>query len=1833
MTSALVKPCKKKQWLVPLLLLFLSFNVLAQNLPTSQYDLNEISAFPGAEGFGRFASGGRGGQILKVTNLNDDGPGSFREAVRTRGPRIVVFEVSGNIQLQSTLIINEPNITIAGQTAPGDGITITNYKVRINTENVIVRFLRFRLGDNFFVGDNDALEVRNSEHVIIDHCSLSWGTDETGSFYGNRNFTLQWSILSEGLNRSIHESGGAHGFGGLWGGFNASFHHNLLAHFTQRNPAFDHVGLFSSPQQLERWRGVVDMRNNIIYNWQFMPSSGGELATVNLVNNYYKPGPATNNLNWFLRPTNPSGGAYGKFFISGNILFGNNAVSIDNWNGVTLQNSQLTNDFLHTLKLSSPLPADVYENNNSASVSYQRVLANAGANLFRDPVDTRIVQETQNGTFTFRGSNGSRNGIIDSQKDVGGWPNLRSLPAPLDTDGDGIPDAWELANGLNPQVPNDKEYNLSPYYTDIEVYINSLVQNLVTAQSPGVPQRVQLTLPSNNQSVVPVEISLAWRPLSNAQSYTLQFSKASDFSSGVITVNNITNHSIVYPSLDPNSTYFWRVRARNASGNGPYSLTGTFRTITTNVVPARTVLLSPSLDSQGVGLTPMFSWAKVPNATNYRIQVSTTSDFSNIIINQSNLTTNQFQATVRLQENRVYFWRVRASNALGNGSNSLVGSFRTLSFNTNPSPVVAIAPFGGLNIDPINVRLQWIDNPTAERYQIQVSTDPTFQTWTLNNNSVEGGELNISNLSSNTVYYWRIRGINRSGTGSFSITHQFKTKAFSITPAQINLTNPVHDSNIFSSSILFSWEEDPIAQSYRFQLSTNPNFTSFVTNVGGLTNTSRTVSNLTTNRDYFWRVQAVNEAGAGEFSEVRKVRAATFSGTPPATNLISPLNEAVVGASTVLFSWENQPNTEFYRLEVSESFNFSTTVLVRTSIRGTSIAVDGLQTNRTYFWRIRTSNPAGTGERSDIWSFRTVSGEINLYPATLISPQKAASFQNSSINFNWDAVSEATAYHLQVSERSDFSTIAFQNQTISATSFTLSSLSSDKAYFWRVRARNGSIFSAWSDTWNFSIGSQDNLLNVGLVGYWPMEEGAGNRMLDQSGNNLHATIQDTRNVSWEEGKEGKSISLPGTSGRFGTVSHQSSLNIPNAITLAAWVKPSEVGNGTIFSKSASNGFELWFDSDGNIEFRLNRSSAGTRYRVKSNYNYRQSINKWIHVAATFDGSTSTIFINGIEDISVTYAPFQIGTTSGNLILGSLGEIQRWRGELDELRIYNRSLNRNEILLLMGELIDETPPSVEEKLVGYWKMDEGSGNQFLDHSGNNFHASILNSSGIQWQEGIQGQAVNLPGFSGRYGTVAHQSKLSLPNALTIAAWVNPAVLGKNTIISKAAGNGFELWLDSDGLIEFRLNRGNNGATYRLRSQFNYNQSVNKWFHIAATFDGKTSTIYINGKEDISQTFEPFGIGTNAGDLVIGALGTIQRFSGKLDEVRLYNTALTPAEIQTLANLSIDDKSSASVAVGHWKMDEGFGNQLLDDSGNGFHALIEDTGGIAWSTGVLGQAINLPGFGGRFGIVSHQSKLSLPNAITITAWVNPSVVGRSTIISKSDGNGFELWLDHNGFIEFRLNRGTSGGAYRLLSNFNYAQSTNRWFHVTATFDGNTSKIFINGIEDVTRTYDSFTIGTKSGDLVIGALGTIQRFTGKMDDLRLYDRALDISEIQDLTNLGSAFKRSGVKLADYYEGLTLGLSMFVEEERPSEVTGKPMLFPNPVNTEVSVSSLWKREGAVQVVIYDVKGAVLSEQSLNVSDYLITMDLQALHLRPGYYMLVVQDKMNREIFRFVKK
>ncbi|MCW0481826.1 pectate lyase [Gaoshiqia sediminis] len=439
-----------------MLVLFTGLSAMAQQL-----------AFPGAQGFGAYTQGGRFGKIVEVTNLNDAGPGSLREAIEAEGPRTVVFCVSGNIELKSMLTITNPFITIAGQTAPGDGICLKDFPLHIqDAHDVIVRFIRVRPGiASGLNGDEiDGIEVRDSKNIIIDHCTVSWTVDEgINSWKGTENITVQWCIIAEPLNKSIHHKS-AHGFAGSVGGKFASYHHNLLAHAAGRNPS---IGGNS-----EYMTESLDFRNNVVFNYGHR-TCDGKPGSINFIANYYKPGPASSDKikTQLVRIDNAQ--KYGfdsKWYIADNVVHGFPAAKENNWENAVAWDEG-TSPEINRLK--EPLPT-LEISMVSAEKAYKNVLKHAGVIVpGRDAHEKRIVAEVE-GKSPIRG-----NGIVDTVEQAGGWPELKSGEAPVDTDHDGMPDAWELKAGLDPNDPSDANKNRNnDGYTNVEEYLNSLVPML-----------------------------------------------------------------------------------------------------------------------------------------------------------------------------------------------------------------------------------------------------------------------------------------------------------------------------------------------------------------------------------------------------------------------------------------------------------------------------------------------------------------------------------------------------------------------------------------------------------------------------------------------------------------------------------------------------------------------------------------------------------------------------------------------------------------------------------------------------------------------------------------------------------------------------------------------------------------------------------------------------------------------------------------------------------------------------------------------------------------------------------------------------------------------------------------------------------------------------------------------------------------------------------------------------------------------------------------------------------------------------------------------------------
>ena len=482
----------------------------------------QAPAFPGAEGHGRYTTGGRGGKIVHVTNLNDSGTGSFREAVKGNDKKIVVFDVGGVIALNSAVSIGA-NTTIAGQTAPAPGITLRYYTVNPNGNNIIMRFVRIRRGEEKDVNDGaDASTARHFTGMMLDHCSFSWSIDEVASFYDNNNFTMQWCTIGESLNNAGHNKG-AHGYGGIWGGKLASFHHNMICHVNNRSPRFNgarynwsgYTGnkLYSQYQWPNTLQAEnVDFRNCVIYNANgcYGGPGGGQ---INMVGNYYKSGPGA-SVTRLTQVTIAADGNAGddqtfwglcsRYFLNGNTIDGQTAgwEKFDYDNGTYVSGGDhyiadpnhyygdvesLDANDQHYIRIRMDEAAPIGDvTTHTAATAYDKVLAFAGASLDRDTVDARYMKEARTGTATYTGSVTNKPGRIDKVSDVEGYTEANfgtgSREAGYDTDKDGMPDAWETANGLNPNDAADaKSYTLDPlkYYTNLEVYLNAIVQDIM----------------------------------------------------------------------------------------------------------------------------------------------------------------------------------------------------------------------------------------------------------------------------------------------------------------------------------------------------------------------------------------------------------------------------------------------------------------------------------------------------------------------------------------------------------------------------------------------------------------------------------------------------------------------------------------------------------------------------------------------------------------------------------------------------------------------------------------------------------------------------------------------------------------------------------------------------------------------------------------------------------------------------------------------------------------------------------------------------------------------------------------------------------------------------------------------------------------------------------------------------------------------------------------------------------------------------------------------------------------------------------------------------------
>lgn len=1163
------------------LILICLFNII---LLTDSFGQNlTIPSFPGAEGFGKYSIGGRGGEVYIVTNLNDSGTGSLRSAIEATGPRTIVFEVSGTIELKSALTIRNGDLTIAGQTSPGDGITLKNYPLRVRgTNNVVIRFIRVRLGDLSGI-ENDTFEAIGCEQLIVDHCTFSWGTDETCSVYNVENVTIQYSIISEGLNDSVHEKG-PHGFGSLLGGNNVSFFRNLIAHFWSRMPSRTTLGTRN---------GIVDMRENVFYNWGFRATDNGDNTTTNLFNNYFKPGPATfanSNANTitkkFLNPTmsGDDPNTYGKFYLEGNFM-PTVDLSKDQWLGVRLENGTNQKLYLENCKnkdvdgnlVPFKIPDGIYSKKLSAQEAYEEVMNNVGASLNRDAVDERLIQEVKTGTTTYKGSKTNLLGIIDSQNDVGGWPELKSLPAPKDTDRDGMPDDWEITNGLDPNKQDNNGFLLHPQYTNIEVYINSLVAHISELDLPSTipvsgisldPKEFNLDIdksfqinaavsPSNatNQTIIWTSsnnevatvnsgglvtgVSLGTATITaktqdgafsasstitviesenyleidsftlidaqsnngileikdgmkigtdlveglslNIQANTLSNSVGSVFMSLSGLINHTRTENAAPYALfgDSNGNFSGQpmpignyiLEAIPYSGSNRSGTIGKTNKIEFSIIesvektaPSQPILATPLDKSIDLTNTIDFQWKLLDDTMSYQIQVSEQPDFSNLFFNQSDLETNGIQIS-GLQSGIQYFWRVRASNEIGFSPWSDIWSFTTKEIIKAPSAPTLLGPENSSVGLTGTITLKWSKPKNAEVYRVQIAKDAEFTRKQFDLYNIPTETFDINNLEAGTTFYWRVNASNEGGSSDFSESWKFETLKGPDTP---KLVSPADGQSNMDTNIQLEWESVLGADAYRLQVSNTRDFSVRQIDQANITDNLFNLQNLEEGKTYFWRVRASNKAGSSVYSNIWSFTTKISLSAPTSPELLSPIQSATVNSSSVTFEWKPVNTAEKYDIQVSKFSNFSQQIVFNdNAVTHNKITLTSLEADQVYFWRVRAINTAGSGPYSAVWLVKTEPLPPLATPL-LVSPGNGIMLDTTSVLFNWEMVSGAENYQLEVSKDSTFKEGLMQFKEIFDNNYILDSLNSGEKYFWRVQA-TGKRPSSQSETWSFTI--------------------------------------------------------------------------------------------------------------------------------------------------------------------------------------------------------------------------------------------------------------------------------------------------------------------------------------------------------------------------------------------------------------------------------------------------------------------------------------------------------------------------------------------------------------------------------------------------------------------------------------------------------------------------------------------------------------------------------------------------------------------------------------------
>ena len=576
--------------------------------------------------------------------------------------------------------------------------------------------------------------------------------------------------------------------------------------------------------------------------------------------------------------------------------------------------------------------------------------------------------------------------------------------------------------------------------------------NIVPIVNPPLPDAPALISPSDGSTEMPDSEVIMWAAATGATGYDSQVSLYTDFSIKIVNITNFAFTSYMYSSLYPGTLYYWRVRSRNASGPSAWST----RSFTTAPIPAIITLSSPSDTSTTVSLTPTLSWVADADASNYHVQISTVNTFASTVRDVSGIGSTSY-ATSGLSTDVTYYWRVQGATVNGTGPYSAVWSFKIIVI---PATPLLATPTDASNVGSTSPMLSWNAAANSSTYQIQVSTVNDFSTTVYSVTGISSTNYTAVGLTLASTYYWRVRGYNSDGYGSWSSTWSFSVV---IVPAAPTLISPSNGVTGMSDSDALHWYATSDTTSYNIQLATDSGFSTLIANVTGNATTTYSYGPLSPGQIYYWRVSSTNSSTTGAWSTVWHF---TTLATPSTVTLLSPTNSSSTTAYTPTLSWNSASNAQWYHLQVSTVNNFASTVIDITNIYSTSSIASGLSTSTTYYWRVQAINANGAGSYSSTWSF-----SISPLPSTptLGSPSNSSVISTTSPNLSWYTAANSTSYELQIATTGAFSTILLDVTGLTSTSYATSGLSIGATLYWRVRGHNSNGDGSWSAGWNFTI--------------------------------------------------------------------------------------------------------------------------------------------------------------------------------------------------------------------------------------------------------------------------------------------------------------------------------------------------------------------------------------------------------------------------------------------------------------------------------------------------------------------------------------------------------------------------------------------------------------------------------------------------------------------------------------------------------------------------------------------------------------------------------------------